>query len=223
MQLETRYHKLERLVKSEHIDEVNEMLLNGVSPHTVAKWLKDRDFTISHPKLYEYKEMLQTAIAKRITVERLLGIGVPKRTPIQLQALGASATKNMVRNEMEILDGIIQLGMSSLTANPTIRLQDAMRAIELKTKLTGGAHGGLTTYGLEQLRELETRKFQAIIDVVLKYLPEDKHAELDAAISAAERKFYEEEAPEYLEEYDKAVSGEIDEALTNKGGDTVEE
>jgi hypothetical protein len=223
MQLETRYYKLEKLVKSEYIDEVNEMLLNGVSPHTVSKWLKDRDFTISHPKLYEYKDMLQTALTKRITVERLLGIGVPKRTPIQLQALGLASAKNMVRNEMEILDGIIQLGMSSLTANPTIRLQDAMRAIELKTKLTGGTHGGLTNYGLEQLRELETRKFQAIVDIVLQYLPEDKHAELDTAISAAERRFYEEEAPEYLEEYDKSIVEQVDEALTSKGGDISEE
>jgi hypothetical protein len=222
-QLETRYYKLEKLVKWEHIDEVNEMLLNGVSPHTVAKWCKDKGFLISHPKLYEYKEMLQVALTKRITVERLLGIGVPKRTPIQLQALGLATAKNMVRNEMEILDGIIQLGMSSLTSNPTIRLQDAMRAIELKTKLTGGSHGGLTNYGLEQLRELETRKFQAIVDVVLQYLPEDKHAELDSAIALAERKFYEEEAPEYLDEYDKAITDEMDSALTSKGGDIIEE
>jgi hypothetical protein len=237
-QLETRYYKLEKLVKSEYIDEVNEMLMNGVSPHTVTKWLKDRGFTISHPKLYEYKEMLQTAITKRITVERLLGIGVPKRTPIQLQALGLASAKNMVRNEMEVLDNIIQLGMSALTANPTIRLQDAMRAIELKTKLTGGAHGGLTQYGLDQLRELESSKFDAIIKVVLQYLPEERHKELETAIQEAEYSFYKEQAPEYLEEYEKQLAeqkameqeAELQQtledtigALTNEGSDIDEE
>jgi hypothetical protein len=218
-QLETRYYKLEKLVKWEHIDEVNEMLLNGVSPIRVSQWCKEQGFSISHPKLYEYKEMLQEAVTRRVTVERLLGIGVPKRTPIQLQALGLASAKNMVRNEMDVLDGIIQLGMSSLNSSPTIRLQDAMRAIELKQKLTGGNHGGLTSYGLEQLRELETRKFDALTKVVLQYLPEDKHKELEDAIMQAERTFYEEEAPEYLDEYEKAIEEEQAKIVE----DTIEE
>lgn len=203
--LETRKHKIERLVKWEHVDEVNEMLMNGVSPHKVSAWCKENGFDISHPKLYEYKEMLQTAIQKQITVERLLGIGVPKRTPIQLQALGLTDAKNMVKNEMEVLDAIIQRGFNALTNDPTVKLQDAMRAIELKNKLTGGEHGGLTSYGLDQLRELEKEKFNAIVEVVKKYLPEDKLEELGEAMEMAERKFYQTQAPELLEEYERAL------------------
>ena len=120
-QLETRYYKLEKLVKWEHVDEVNDMLMNGVSPHKVSEWCKELGFNISHPKLYEYKEMLQTAITKHITVERLLGIGVPKRTPIVLQALGLTSAKNLVKNEMEVLDAIVQRGYDALTSNPTIK------------------------------------------------------------------------------------------------------
>lgn len=209
-QLETKYYKLERLVKWKHCEEVNDMLMNGVSPHKVSEWCKEHGFSISHPKLYEYKEYLQTAIAKQITVERLLGIGVPKRTPIQLQALGIVAAKDMVKNEIDVLDAIIQRGFNALTANPTVKLQDAMRAIELKQKLTGGAHGGLTSYGLDQLRELEKAKFNAIVEVVLQYLPEDKHVELEEAISNAEREYYETQAPELLEEYEKALQSDIE-------------
>lgn len=208
--LETRKHKIERLVKWEHVDEVNEMLMNGVSPHKVSAWCKENGFDISHPKLYEYKEMLQTAIQKQITVERLLGIGVPKRTPIQLQALGLTDAKNMVKNEMEVLDAIIQRGFNALTNDPTVKLQDAMRAIELKNKLTGGEHGGLTSYGLDQLRELEKEKFNAIVEVVKKYLPEDKLEELGEAMEMAERKFYQERAPELLEEYEQALQEDVD-------------
>lgn len=212
--LETRYYKLERLVKWDKCAEVNEMLMNGVSPHKVSDWCKDNGFHISHPKLYEYKEMLQEAISKRITVERLLGIGAPKRKPIDLQALGITSIKNTVKNEMEVLDGIIQLGFNALHNNPTVKLQDAMRAIELKNKLTDGRHQGLTGFGLDQLRELETAKFNAIVEVVKQYIPEDKLSELDDAIANAERNFYSTQAPDLLEEYERAMQEELDNQLS---------
>lgn len=219
-QLETKYYKLEKLVKWVHVDDVNEMLMNGISPHRISEWCKERGFSISHPKLYEYKEMLQTAIAKQITVERLLGIGVPKRTPIQLQALGITASKDMVKNEIDVLDAIIQRGFTALTQNPAVKLQDAMRAIELKQKLTGGAHGGLTSYGLDQLREVEKAKFNAMVTVVMQYIPEDKIDELETAIAEAEREYYEKHAPELLDEYEKAMQEEID-ANTDTQDDIV--
>jgi hypothetical protein len=213
--LETKYYKLEKLVKWEHIDTVNDMLMNGVSPHKVSEWCKEMGFTISHPKLYEYKALLQEAITKQITVERILGIGVPKRTPIVLQALGLTSAKNLVKNEMEVLDAIVQMGYNALTNSPTIKIQDALRAIELKNKLTQGQHAGLTNYGLDQLRELEQAKFSAIVNVVLQYLPEEKHDELQEAIALAERTFYEEQAPEYLEEYERTLEEQLQENPSN--------
>ena len=143
-QLETKYYKRERLCRWEHIEEVNEMLVSGITPNKVAEWCKEHGFHISRSKLYEYKEILQTALAKEITVERLLGIGVPKRSPIVLQALGIENAKNLVKTEMEVLDGIIQRGFCALLASPEVKVTDALRAIELKNKITQGAHGGLT-------------------------------------------------------------------------------
>lgn len=213
--LETRYYKLEKLVKWQYIDQVNEMLMSGISPHEVSKWCKERDFSISHPKLYEYKEMLQEAITRRITVERLLGIGVPKRTPIVLQALGIQGVKQHVKNELEVLDTIIHLGMGALHNSPTIKIETALKAIELKNKLTDGKHAGLTNYGLDQLKELEQRKFNAIVAVVMQYIPEDKHDELEAAIAAAERQFYHDKAPDLLEEYDRAVQEGMEDVVVS--------
>ena len=213
--LETRYYKLEKLVKWEHIDTVNEMLMSGVSPHEVSKWCKERDFSISHPKLYEYKDMLQEAITRRITVERLLGIGVHKRTPIVLQALGIQGVKQHVKNEIEVLDTIIHLGMGALHNSPTIKIETALKAIELKNKLTDGKHAGLTNYGLDQLRELEQAKFNAIVAVVMQYIPEDRHDELEAAIAKAERDFYHARAPELLDEYEQAVQDGLEEVVVS--------
>lgn len=214
--LETKYYKLEKLVHWKYINDVNEMLLGGVTPRVVSEWCKDRGFSISHPKLYEYKSILQEALSKQITVERLLGIGVPKRSPIVLQSLGITEAKNMVKAEMEVLDLIIQKGYNSLLVSPDIKIADAMKAIEMKNKLTQGAHGGLTGFGLDQLRELEQAKFDAIIQVVMKYLPEDRIEELQEAVSEAERVFYEQQAPEYVEEYEKAIQEDINENTDNQ-------
>lgn len=219
--LETKYYKLEKLVKWDKCNEVNEMLMNNVSPHKVSDWCKENGFSISHPKLYEYRDMLQEAIANHITVERLLGIGAPKRTPIQLQALGVKSSKDMVKNEMELLDAVIQRGFNVLLNTPGGSVQDAMKAIEMKNKLTGGKHGGLTAHGLDQLRELEQAKFNSIVSVVLEYLPEDKHEELETAIAEAERKFYEERAPEFLEDYEESVQEDIDSATDTSDGVAV--
>jgi hypothetical protein len=209
MTLETKYYKLEKLIKWEHRQSVDEMLLNGVSPHKVSDWCKEQGFSISHPKLYEYKAMLQKAISKQITVAQLLGIGQPRRTPILLDALRGTNTVELVKSESQVLDGIIQLGFNALTQSPTVKLQDAMRAIELKHKLTGGNHGGFTSYGLDQLRELEKSKFDAMVEVVMKYVPDEVIPELEEAIANAERNFYETKAPDMLEEYDKATEQEL--------------
>jgi hypothetical protein len=155
--------------------------------------------------------MLQEAVTKQITVARLLGIGVPKRTPIVLQALGIGNVKNIVKNELELLDSVIHLGMAAMYAAPSIKIETALKAIELKNKLTGGAHAGLTGYGLDQLRELEQAKFSAVIEVVRKYIPDDKIEELEQAISAAEYAFYKEKAPELVAEYESTTQDQLDE------------
>ena len=208
--LETKYYRLEKLVKWKRIDEVNEMVMNGTSPRQISLWCKENGFDISHPKLYEYRDMLREAVNKQISVEQMMGISDTNRNPILLQSLGITPVKEMVKSELDVLDGIIQLGFNGLKDMPTIRLGDAMKAIELKNKITGGAHGGLTNFGLEQLRELEQAKFESILGVVLQYLPEDKHEEVYEAMAEAEHRFYVEQAPDFLDDYEAKVQQEMD-------------
>ena len=217
--LETRYYKLEKLVKWEHCEEVNTMLLEGVSPYAVSDWCKENGFSISQAKLYEYRKLLREATANHIAVDALLGVGVPNKNKSIL--MGAMAKKNIpqkVKNEMELLDSLIQLGMKNLSENPDVDADTAMRAINLKNKITGGAHGGLTIYGLDHLRKLEKAKMDAIVDVVKAYVPEDKYDEISEAVERAEREFYAEEAPELLEQYDEEtnaqLAGQVEEGVT---------
>lgn len=206
-QLTTKYTRLERLCKWEHVKEVNDQLLSGVSPLKVAQWCRENDFFISNQKMYDYKDMLLQSIHDKVAVEKILGI--PGRASIQLpipiseDTLQDGAIK--IKSELEVLDTIIQRGFESILANNNnVRLADAMRAIAMKNVITKGNHGGLTEYGLEQLKAIEEAKFKATIEVIKKYIPEERYDELEEAIAKAEHDFYEENAPEYLEEYDKA-------------------
>lgn len=220
MQLETKYYKIEKLLKWEHRDEVDQMLMtNSASPAKVSEWCKEKGFSISKQKLYDYKDMLQRAINKRITVEQLLGIGEARRVPSILAKLGMGGATQLVKNELEVLDTIIQIGFSNVLETRMVDIKDAMKAIELKDKITGGEHAGLTGYGLQQLRELEEAKFTAIVRVVMKYLPEDKLEEIQEAIEVAERQFYEEFAPEYLDDYDMEMRKRLEEGAT--GDNTI--
>lgn len=213
--LTSKYYKLERLLKWDKVEEVNKMLLGGVSPIKVMEFCKKNGFDISHPKLYEYKGYLLKAIQKQMTVEALLGIGKPSKKDIHMQIMGVTDVKDLVKSELDVLDAIIQRGFNALTQSPTVKIQDAMRAIELKNKITQGIHEGLTSYGLDQLRAIEQAKFQAMIEVVMKYIPEDKIPELEEAIATAEREYYEQHAPELLEEYEKAMQEELDKDPNN--------
>ena len=199
----------------EHVDEVNRRLLEGESPRKISAWCEERGFSISHPKLYEYKELLQESIARNVAVQRLLGIPMGEeeeesvtRKSMVLQALGATEDVAYVKNEMDMLDKIIHLGMTEAMKSPSVKIETAMKAIELKNKLTGGKHGGLTNYGLDHLKALESAKMEAIIQVVTKYLPEDKREELALAVAEAERSFYENNAPELMKDYLESSSRE---------------
>lgn len=209
IKLETNYNKLEKLCKWEYVDDVNEMLLKNISAHKVSDWCAVKGFKISVTKLYEYKEYLQKAISQKVTVDRLLGIGNPRKR-IDMRMLGVESTSELVMNEMELLDAIIQRGFNGLKNDPAIRITDAMKAIELKNRLTGGNHGGITSFGLDQLRAVEQRKFEAMVEVVMRYLPEDKLGELEHAVAEAERLYYETEAPHLLEDYERVMQDELD-------------
>ena len=219
--LETKYYKLERLCKWSKIGEVNRMICNGLSPKKVSQFCIENGFKISTSKMYEYRDILTEALNRDITVERLLGMGQTKRSPVFLKTEGYEETRDRVKNEMDVLDNIIQKGYEAMKLNPTIQLRDAMRAIELKNKITGGKHGGLTPDGLNELRELEERKVEAILKIVCSYLPEDKQEELQLSIEQAEREFYQEHAPHLVPEYEKALESNKNKTktLTSKRSD----
>lgn len=210
--LTTRYYRLEKLTAWEHLNQVNKLLLDGISPIQVAQWCRDNNFFISNTKMYEYKELLLKAIDERKTVADLLGVGTKAmsiRKPIKLPEEVLEENAYKVKNELEFLDLIIQKGYEQILSNKTtIKLSEVIKAIEMKQKITEGLHGGLTNWGLQQVQALEQAKFMAVLEVVKRYLPQDRIEELEQDVAEAEVEFYRVQAPEYLEEYERSKTEE---------------
>lgn len=215
IEIVSKYPKIEKLIRWELREEVDRMLIQGVNANKVSQWCKDNGFNISKQKLYDYKDMMMRATASKITVAQLIGVEENRPVPTILRTLGMSPSQasDLVKSELDVLDAITQLGFNNMvkTKGAGIKMEHVLKAMELKHKLTGGAHGGLTNYGLDSLRELEEAKFEAIIKVVMKYIPATKLEEVQDAIAEAERIFYAEYAPEYLEEYDRETQRRAEE------------
>lgn len=96
-----------------------------------------------------------------------------------------------VKTDLEMLDAIIQKGMETLLLMEAVAPQVAIKAIELKHKITGGAHSGITTYGLEEIRLREAARENAMVAILLEYVPEDKREEVIERMEQITREYYE--------------------------------
>ena len=90
-----------------------------------------------------------------------------------------------------MLDTIIQKGFASLKEVDYVEAPLAMKAIEVKAKVTGNQLQGLSLVGLRELRLRQSAKEQAMTEVILRFIPEEQHEEVYQAIEEAEAEFYE--------------------------------
>ncbi|WAB25078.1 hypothetical protein M3_0127 [Lysinibacillus phage vB_LfM_LysYB1] len=100
-------------------------------------------------------------------------------------------TVDKLKSDMELLDAVMQKGYETLLNMEAIAPKDFLKAIELKHKITGGSHGGITTYGLEEIRLREAAREAAILAIMLKYIPEEQHMEVIAEMERATQEYYE--------------------------------
>ncbi|WP_270364076.1 hypothetical protein [Bacillus paranthracis] len=96
-----------------------------------------------------------------------------------------------VKSDMEIIDAIIDKGFSTLQLMEVISPDMALKAIKLKNEITGGNHNGLTMYGLEEIRLREAARENAMLAILLEYIPEEKHEEVLTKMETATREYYE--------------------------------
>lgn len=209
--------KLIELSNWKNIEVVNNMLDAGESPNNVCKFINQNGFKISTPMVYEYAKIRKQAIVSHISMDHLLGVATEKANGMKVERTESfNAKQKQLKSEIDMLDEIINKGYQDwreiFMAKP-VTMAMTMSAIKMKNELTNSSHGFLTNYGMEQLRELEKQKYEVLIDLIMKYVPEELKEQVAQEVEAAEDEYY--RNTEYYEEYLRA-RGYTDEEINQR-------
>jgi hypothetical protein len=96
-----------------------------------------------------------------------------------------------VYHDLEFLDEVIRKGMKGLKSFDVVDTPLAMKAIELRAKITNNQLSGLSIAGLREIKLRQQARESALMEVIMKYVPEDQHDSLFADMDEAEQNFYE--------------------------------
>jgi len=211
--------KLEALIRWQKRPQIDRMLDMGESPDKVANWTNANGFKISSPTMYSYRDKRSEAILRGITLDVLL----KEQWANVKMFTGGSKNKGLynvkgkMKNDIELLDEVIQKGMDWMNENTDsyLTVNYAIRAIELKQRITDGKLSGMTFAGLEEYKRITEGRMQAMLEVVMGYIPDDIKGQVAKEMFDAERAFMEDN--DLLDEFDS------DEAVFDQANESNEE
>ncbi|AIW03206.1 hypothetical protein CPT_Mater49 [Bacillus phage Mater] len=94
-------------------------------------------------------------------------------------------------HDLEFLDEIVRKGAKGLKQFDVVDTPLAMKAIELRAKITNNQLSGLSIAGLREIKMRQQARESALMEVIMAFVPEDKHDELFSFMDSAEQAFYE--------------------------------
>jgi len=192
--------------------KVDNMLDEGQTYDYIIDFCKENGLSISKASLTNYKKKREEAIDKGAPLLQLLDKRAKdnvtyisnKQVDMFRQqkdeedaeiAHAASVTDmtkiDKVFHDLEFLDMVIEKGMKGLKAFEVVDTPLAMKAIELRAKITNNQLGGLSIAGLRELKLRQQARESAMMEIIMKYVPEDKHDVLFSDMEESERLFYE--------------------------------
>jgi len=188
--------------------KVDNMLDEGQTYSYILDYLASKNFSMSKASLTNYKKKREEAIETGKPLIQLLDkrakdnvsyIADKEVKPFSVVESGSSSSaqvhdlnkRDSVYSDLELLDEVIRKGMKGLRAFDVVDTPLAMKAIELKAKLTGNSLNGLSLSGLKELHLRQASKEASLLEIVLKYIPEELHEDVFADLQAAEQEFYE--------------------------------
>ncbi|AKA61355.1 hypothetical protein BH792_gp105 [Staphylococcus phage Stau2] len=107
-------------------------------------------------------------------------------TPFEL------ATQNVqtIYDDIQILDMIIQKGAKGLNFVETLDPALMIKAMETKDRITGNQLKGMSFIGLRELMIKQQAQDTAMTEVMLEFIPEDKHEEVLQRMEQLQEEFY---------------------------------
>ena len=228
--------KLEKFKKWHKRTQVYKMIDDGISANQIAKWINDNGFKISTPMVYQLVKDYKANAMKQAQAETMLATDelAKKRAEkkgIKLESYKVNVLKEStnyadtqdmneeersifqqstqrVKSEMEILDAIIDKAFMTLQNVEALSPDMALKAIKLKKEIAGDDYNGLTMYGIEDIRLREQARENAMITILLEYIPEEKHGEVLDRMEQKTKEFYQSIGLEDAYENAKVIEGE---------------
>lgn len=196
--------------------KVENMLDEGQTYEYIIEFCKDNGLEISKASLTNYKQKREEAVRTGVPLIQLLDRRTKDNvTYITKRGVNNKTTNNegdtkgnkgpidnvhpmenlnkveSVYNDLEFLDEVIAKGMKGLKAFDVVDTPLAMKAIELRAKITNNQLSGLSIAGLREIHMRIQARESALTEVIMKYVPEDQQAQLFEDMEKAEEEFYE--------------------------------
>ncbi|ULF49420.1 hypothetical protein [Bacillus phage MrBubbles] len=186
--------------------KVDNMLDDGRTYDYIIAFCEDQGFSISKSSLTNYKKKREEAITEGVPLISLLDKRqrdnvtyindkrvqeFNEESQAAAMPFGAVDKVNNVFNDVEFLDTVIAKAFVGLQEFDIIDIPLAIKAMEVKAKITNNALGGLSISALKEMSIKVRAKESALTEVVMKYVPEEYHDALFADLELAEKSFYE--------------------------------
>ena len=213
--------KVAALVKWNNRPLLDKMIDNDTPVKEMVAWCSDNGFPINIPTLYSYIKQRREAIINGLTIEliyskedplkkvledsarkkarerathslkRTVPKNVPRLRPHWRRKLADQENTKRIRHDMELLDEVIQKGFETLSKMEVVSPVTAIKAMEMKHKLSNGSTGGYTHYGLEEIKLREAAREQAITAAILEFVPEEQHDAVIELMETVTQEYYE--------------------------------
>lgn len=170
----------------------------------IVEMCAENGLTISKSSLSRYKDKMEEAFVTGVDPEELLDRRVDNTLVKLADKEMAGTTSNSVKTNwgevtnrgtkiysyLEVLDDMIEKGANGLDLIDALEPSYLLKAIELRNKIDGGQTQGLTNIGLTELSARYQARINALAEVVMEFIPEERHEEVLAAISTYEEEYY---------------------------------
>lgn len=187
------------------VTKVDNLLDEGKTYDYIISFCQDNGLSISKASLTNYKKKREESIETGVPLLQLLdkrskdNVTYISEKRVEMfneqekesyNPIGAIDKVEKVFNDIEFLDEVIHKGFKGLASFDIVDIPLAMKAMEIKAKITNNALGGLSVSALKEMAIKVRCKESALTEVVMKYVPVEQHEQLFEDLAAAEQEFY---------------------------------
>ncbi len=169
----------------------------------ITSFANEQGVNVSLGTVRNYKKKREESIQKGVPMEMLLDrrkktgniveLKSKEDSPILTPGEGGvyKPASEKVITINQVLEELIDKGMKGIRELPVVDPNILMKAVTEYNKVNTG-NGGLTLQGVQELRLQVVAYEQSMKDILLSYIPEDRHEEVLTAMQDAEDKYYRE-------------------------------